>query len=242
MKRHVMQPFRAPRQHKKKTTKAPKHTSDSEEPTELGLVWPRLIIKETQYYDIEELIDNGIPDINDRGKQYATEARVERSSVVHDQQPAIVSTAASPSCSDFEAFLDNKSVSTSASEGGVSVGGHKTISKTDAYWNHVLEVEKERLALNALDRIVPVDDIMLDNSSDDDNVPIVETLTSKKNNLSLLVDVATHEVSTPTITQKKHPKVCHWKCNRKTNPYPNPFPILPPKGQGSDTTRFIASN
>jgi hypothetical protein len=57
------------------------------------------------------LIDNGIPDINDHGKQYAIEARAERSLIVHDKQRAIASTAASPSCSEFEAFLEQKGVS-----------------------------------------------------------------------------------------------------------------------------------
>jgi hypothetical protein len=270
MKRHVMQPFRAPRQQKEKasptrqsprrqdkqdkevhaipykkgvkmmsyreanevaehgevlrwsseregegeeTTKAHKYTPESEEATELGLVWKPLVIEETQYNDIEELIDNGIPNINDRGKRYVIEARVDSSLVEHDKQPAIGATAASPSCSDFEAFLESKSVSAIASEGSVSGGGHKKISKTDAYWNNVLEVEKQRFAAKAVDSFVPVDAIMLDISSDDDDVPIVATLTSNKNNLSLLVDVATHSVSSPTIRQKSQPKVCHWKSN-----------------------------
>jgi hypothetical protein len=167
MKSRVFQPFRAPRQRKEKATK---HTSDSEEPTEQGLEWRALIIKETQYTDTEDVIDNGVPDINDRGKHYAIEARVERSSAICETQPAIVSTAASPSCSKFEAFLATKSVSASVSEASVSARGHRKISNTDAFWDNVLESEKRRLASNAVDRLVPVDNMMLDNKSDDDDV------------------------------------------------------------------------
>ena len=83
----------------------------------------------------------------------------------------------------------------------------KKISKTDAYWNNVLELEKQRLAANAVDSFVPVDAIMFDISSDDDDVPIVATLTANKTNLSLLVDVATQSVSSPTIRKKSQTKV-----------------------------------
>jgi hypothetical protein len=142
MKRHVMQPFRAPRHQKGKaspTRQSPRqqgkqdkevhaipeqgqqNTSESEEPTESGLVWEPVIIKETQYNENEELNENVIG------------APVDRSLVVHDKQPAILSTAASPSCSEFEAFLESKSVPAIASEACVSGGAHKNNSKTDAY-------------------------------------------------------------------------------------------------------------
>jgi hypothetical protein len=85
----------------------------------------------------------------------------------------------------------------------------KKISKTDAYWYNVLELEKQRLAVNAVDSFVPVDAIMFDISSDGDDVPIVARLTPKKNNLSLLVDVATHSVASTTIRKKSQPKVYH---------------------------------
>ncbi len=68
MKRQVMQPFRAPRQQNAKsspTRQSPrrqgkqKDTTDSEEATELGVVWQPYVIKETQYSDFDEVIDNG---------------------------------------------------------------------------------------------------------------------------------------------------------------------------------------
>jgi hypothetical protein len=108
MKRHVMQPFRPPRQHKEKASPT------RQSPRQQGK--QPLIIKETQYTDVEEVIDNGVPDIDDRGKQYAIEARLERSPIVHSKHPPIVSTQTTPSCSDFEAWLESKSVSASASD------------------------------------------------------------------------------------------------------------------------------
>ncbi len=116
----------------------------------------------------------------------------------------------------------NKKVFHSAASPKASVSGAapKNISKTDAYWNNVLEAEKQRLAYNTVERLVPVDEIMLDESSEDDDVPIVDTLTSKKSNLSLLVEVATHPVSSPTIRKKKQPKVCNRNPNRNPQPMP----------------------
>ena len=224
------------------TTKAPKDTPESEEPTELGVVWKPLVIKETQYDDVEELFDNGISNINDLGKRYVVEARVERSLVDHDKQPAIGATAASPSCSEFEAFLESRSAAASVSDASVSVGVPKKISQTDAYWNNVLELNKERLAANAVDSFVPVDAIMFDITSDDDDVPIVATLASTKNNLSLLVDVATHSVASPTIRKKSQPKVCDRSSNYKIKTSTNPVPTLSPIGQDGATTRIFASN
>ncbi len=72
MKRQVMQPFRAPRKKNDKASpsrQSPRrqgkqdvqgeaHMIESEEATEMGLVWP-LIIKETQCSDIEKIMDKG---------------------------------------------------------------------------------------------------------------------------------------------------------------------------------------
>ncbi len=81
-----------------KTNLAQQHTIDSEEATAMGLVYPLWTIKETQYSNVEKLIDNGKHDKHDNGKQVAIDERVKRSLVVHDNQPVISSTAASPSC------------------------------------------------------------------------------------------------------------------------------------------------
>ncbi len=193
MKRHVMQPFRAPRQQKEKaspTRQSPRRQGKQDKQVqalELGHVWKPVVIKETQFDNIEEVVDCSL--------------------VEADTHPGIGATAASPSCSEFEAFLDSKSVWANASAPSVSVGVSKQISKTDAYWNNVLELEKQRFAADAVESLVPVDAMMLDISSDDDDVPIVATLTANKSNLSLLVDVATQSVSSPTIRKKSQTKV-----------------------------------
>jgi hypothetical protein len=220
MNRQVMKPFRAPRKRKEKASptrqsprrpgKQDKQMQDSEEPTELGLVWKPWIIKETQYSDMEDMIDNGKHDENDKGKRFSIAARAEP---FQDQQkePANSSNVASPSCSEFEAFLEKASSATLAP---------KKISQTDAYWDNVLEGEKRRLGAANEARMISVADIMLGDESDDDNVPIVATLAPRngnavvhadtataKNNLSLLVEVATTTQASPAMKKKKQPKV-----------------------------------
>jgi hypothetical protein len=203
MKRQVMQPFRAPRKKNDKASpsrqsprrqgkqdKEEAHTIESEEATELGLVWP-LIIKETQCSDIEKIIDDGEGNIC--GNSIAIEANSERSPVRHHEKATFASTSASPNCSEFEAFLDKATTATKVAT---------KISTTDAYWENVLQGEKQRLAAVNESRMISVDDILLGNAStvddivqedesDDDNIPIVATLGTQKSNLSLLVEVAT---------------------------------------------------
>jgi hypothetical protein len=146
---------------------------------------------------MEEMIDNGKHDQNDKGKRFSIAARAEPFEQ-HPKELANSSNVASPSCSEFEAFLEKASSSTLVL---------KRISKTDAYWENVLEGEKRRLAVVNEARMISVDDIMLGDESDDDNVPIVATLAPKKSNLALLVDVATLPNSSSTIRLKKTSKV-----------------------------------
>ena len=196
MKRQVLQPFRAPR--KKNDKASPSRQSprrqvlpESEESaTELGLVWP-LIIKETQHTDIEKIRDNSEEYIH--GQIISIEANYERSPVRHQEEAPILSNTASPNCSEFESFLDKAKSATMAAN---------KMSKTDAYWENVLEGEKGRLAGVNEARTISVEDILLgeastvadsvqQDESDDDNIPIVATLGTQKSNLALLVDVAT---------------------------------------------------
>jgi hypothetical protein len=257
MKRLVMQPFRAPRKkndkaspsrqpprRQRKQDKEDKddqdaHVIESEEATELGLVWP-LIIKETQCSDIEKIIDNGEGNIC--GKRIAIEASSERSPVRHHDKSPFASTSASPNCSEFESFLETATTATKV---------NKIMSKTDAYWENVLQGEKERLtAVNAsrmisvddflLGDTTTVDDIVLEDDSDDDNIPIVATIGKQKSNLSVLVEVATQPNSPPILQKNKKPKV-----------YP-PFPCMTShrnanahvqsEGTSGNASRFIACN
>jgi hypothetical protein len=212
MKRQVMQPFRAPRKNNDKASpsrQSPRRQilPDSEEAaTELGLVWP-LIIKETQYSDIEKIMDNGERNIH--GQIISIEANSERSPVRHHHDAPFPSSTASPNCSEFEAFLDKAKAATMAAN---------KMSKTDAYWENVLQGEKQRLAAVNKARTISVDEILFGESStvadsvqqdesDDDNIPIVATLGTHKSNLALLVDVATLPNSPSILKKKKTPKV-----------------------------------
>ena len=240
MKRKVMQPFRAPRQQNAKssptrqsprrqgkqdqkvqdqkvqveetaakTNEAQKDTTDSEDATELGVVWKPMVIKETQYSDFDDITDNG--NCEQHGQRFTIEANFERSPLKIHDKPAVASNAASPSCSEFEAFLDKASASAVVP---------KKISKNDAYWENVLEAEKKRLGFDIGARTISVNDMMVGDDSDDDNVPIVATLQRKdddvaivatlqrkQDNLSLLANAATESISSPSLRKKKKPKV-----------------------------------
>jgi hypothetical protein len=125
------------------------------------------------------------------------------------------------------------------------------MSKTDAYWENVLQGEKTRLAAVYESRMISVDDILLgdtntvddivqEDDSDDDNIPIVATIGKQKSNLSLLVEVATQPNSPPILQKKQKPKV--------SPPYP--FPIthrnanfnVQSEGTSGDASSFIACN
>jgi hypothetical protein len=58
------------------------------------------------------------------------------------------------------------------------------------WWKNVLQSEKRRCEEDMNSRMIDVDDICLDEGSDDDNVPIVDTLPSKATNLSILATAA----------------------------------------------------
>jgi hypothetical protein len=208
MKRQVMQPFRAPRKKNDKASpsrQSPRrqgkqdkedkegeaHMIESEEATEMGLVWP-LIIKETQCSDIEKIIDKG--EGNSCGNSVIIEANSDRSHITHHE----MDTGASPSCSEFEAFLEKASA---------PAVRQKKQSKTDAYWENILQSEKERLGNANNARTISVEDILLHESSEDDDVPIVATLQGKQDNLSLLANAATASISSPFLRKKKKPKV-----------------------------------
>ena len=83
----------------------------------------------------------------------------------------------------------------------------KKQSKTDAYWENILQSEKERLGNANNARTISVEDILLHESSEDDDVPIVATLQGKQDNLALLANAATASISSPFLRKKKKPKV-----------------------------------
>ena len=209
-----MQPFRAPRKGKAQsspTRQSPRrvqkqdqeqqHISDSEEDTASGLVYPPRVILETQYSDIEKLSIDGNPDNNDIGNLMLIEARATRSPAPNLKQPATSSTVPSPNLSEFEAFLDRASADSAVlkNKGILAAGTNKVKSKTKA-----LQIENQRIASESFGDLVPVDFMLLDEHHNDNAVPIVS---GHNNSLSLLVDVATQQVSSPQLRKKKAPKV-----------------------------------
>ena len=125
-------------------------------------------------------------------------------------QPAISSTVSSTNLSEFEAIMDRASAAAAVSKNKSkkAAGKSKANSKKD-----VLHRENQRLASEADGALVPVDFMMLDGTRDDNEVHIVS---AQPGSLSLLVEMATQQVSSPQVRRKKATKV--------SQPYPNPNP------------------
>ena len=174
---------------------------DSEEDTALGLVYPQRIIPETQYGDIEKLSFDGNLDNNDIGNQVLIVARANRSPESILKQAAISSTVPSPNLSEFEAFLDRASANSAMREnkGNKAGGSNKANSKSKGS-----KKDNQPLTSEAVEALVPVGFMLLDEHRNDNDVPIVSATSSS---LSLLVDAATQQVASPHLRKKKAPKV-----------------------------------
>jgi hypothetical protein len=106
--------------------------------------------------------------------------------------------------SEFEAYLDkidaqrkhsskddSEYESTCEQDKDAEQGsGTTSRERTDAWWESVLERGKKRCEDDTNSRTVDVEDILLNEGSDDDDVPIVATLPPKTSNLSLLAMAA----------------------------------------------------
>ena len=193
MRRQVMRPFRAPRQ----------------------------VIKETQEVEMENVgrdvamqRDQPQDDCVHRelGKQCTIEARKEGAvSVDGVTETQVLPQVPSPSLSDFVAFLENLETkhsffskdSTTQTMGPIAVPPAKTSrSATDEYWENILQREIERQANDLRFTMVPVEDIMLDASSDEDDVPIVNTINRGTTNLGMLATVASEKQLCRVKTKK----------------------------------------
>ena len=168
----VMRPFRAPRQLQGRPTqkKAVDVESDSEEPTELIMkTWK---IKETE--------DQFIQTAQDKSEIVSSDQNV-------PDPHGTTAGHASPNLLEFESYLealDSRGNSIMASSQGNTNSTPFTLPMTkpahmttDAWWELVLQTEKERLNLE-MERAVPVEEIYPDCASDDDDIPIVNTLLS----------------------------------------------------------------
>jgi hypothetical protein len=184
---------------------------------------PRQVIKETQEVEIEHVGRDMVMQrekpqhdgVHCDGEQWTIEARKDHAvSVECVTEAQVLSQVPSPSLSDFEAFLDNLETERSNSPkdtttqtiGPIAVPTAKTRrSATDEYWENVLQREKERQANDFRFAMVPVDNMMLAASSDEDDVPIVNTISRGQTNLGMLATVAA-EKSSPSIVKKRSSK------------------------------------
>jgi hypothetical protein len=140
--------------------------SDSEEATELGLVWKHCIVKETQDPEVEPAQKDPA---SDKGKGTTSEV-------------------ASPNLSEFERFLDlREKTSTKDKVDSDEDDDHET------FGNLLVRARLKRQSIAAStspfskivlarpdddqnSRVVDIDDITPDATSDDDEVPIVRTM------------------------------------------------------------------
>ncbi len=170
----------------------------SEDETKFGVVWERFIIKETEGDAIDRISEvsetrTDWDELDANGARWTIEARVECAASLGGKDETISSKGNSPCLFEFEAFLGRAEA---------TKGRQKTMN-SDAYWVHVLETEKKRLEDDQMTRLVSVEDIVVGANSEDDELPIVATLSSKETNLSMLASVAELPVAAPKTRMKK---------------------------------------
>jgi hypothetical protein len=77
----------------------------------------------------------------------------------------------------------------------------------DEFWEGILQSEMKRLADDKNNsHLVTVEDITFGTNSDDDDVPIVQTLSKQPSHLSLLATLATTAATSPKLRKKRAPK------------------------------------
>jgi hypothetical protein len=175
--------------------------SDSEEATALGLGWKRLVVKETQYPEVEPVGRNQgyvrLDSITETGDEYM--ARMDREQradttngckltlnmvealgdehaylvrgALPDNGEGVKMVAASPNLSEFEHFLD-----------GCDRDFVRNMAKKKGAMAKA-RVERQALAIpddDSTSRVVRLKDFHLDSRSDDDDVPIASTITLAK--------------------------------------------------------------
>ena len=187
-KGEVMKPFRAPR----KCVDNPTLEVESQEATEFGLVRSCWVVPETE-----------------------VEASLTSQENRHRTDPPLqshTSVSVSPNVTEFERYLEGLP-SQGPSTLPLSKPAH--MSK-DQWWESVLQAEKVRLQqlqeahpVPVDDILVPVDAMLLDAESSDDDIPIVQTLlqaataqAKKKKNVKTLWSYET--VTEPTGVQSKY--------------------------------------
>ncbi len=212
----MLRPFRAPRIREVETSsKARKKdtpqidTENSEGPTELRVT--RWIVPETQDGDLHNAdnksdTNTDRDDVGDNGQVWTIEARNKCAEVEAAKENATSCDSPSPCLSEFERYLE-KAVVEKQQKNDKELPKQKQTN--DEYWEGVLQSEWKRLHDDINSRLVPVEEMMVGACSDDDDVPIVQTLPHRASQLSLLASLATASSSSPNL-RKKRPKMSLW--------------------------------
>jgi hypothetical protein len=151
-------------------------TEDSEGPTELRVT--RWVVPETQDGDLQQ-------------------------EVVAAKESATSFDAPSPCLSEFEIYLEKQDLEKQQKNDKELPKQKQT---NDEFWEGVLQSELKRLNDDTNSRMVPVEEMMVGASSDDDDVPIVQTLPQRASQLSLLASLATASASSPNLRKKRAKK------------------------------------
>jgi hypothetical protein len=205
-----MRPFRAPRirqvetSSKARTKDTPQiDTEDSEGPTELRVT--RWVVPETQDGDLQNAdnksdTNTDRDDVGDNGQVWTIEARNKCAEVEAAKETATSFDAPSPCLSEFERYLEKEVLEKQQKNNKELPKKQQT---NDEYWEGVLQSEWKRFHDS---RLVSVEEMMVGACSDDDDVPIVQTLPQRASQLSLLASLATASASSPNLRKKRAKK------------------------------------
>jgi hypothetical protein len=135
------------------------------------------VVKETQDADIIRHSDNDSEaktdqdDVNVNGERWRFEARMDRSVVSQSNEAPLTTTVASPNIMEFEAYLEHALAPRQSLPivQTLIAAKRKRKSKTDEFWEGVLEREKLRLLNVSESSLTPVEAMMVGGSSNDDN-------------------------------------------------------------------------
>ncbi len=209
----MMRPFRAPRTREVETASKARRkdtpqidTEDSEGPTELRVT--RWVVPETQDVDLHNAdnksdTNTDRDDVGDNGQVWTIEARNKCAEVEAATETATSFDAPSPCLSEFELFLEKEVLEKQQKNDKELPKKQQT---NDEFWEGVLQSELKRFNVDTNFRLVPVEEMMVGASSDDDDVPIVQTLPQRASQLSLLASLATASASSPNLRKKRTKK------------------------------------
>jgi hypothetical protein len=173
------------------------------------------------------MLEKDSNDLNGNGQRFSIVARGERSAEAIEKEAPPASNLASPcrsSCSHIRRRLTVHQTLRNSSLSLITLwsrappppialssdkGKRKKMSKNDEFWEGVLESERRRLLNDRETFLTPVEAMMVGGSSDEDDVPIAQTLAKQSNGLSMLATLAAQPTPSP-IARKKKAKKSLW--------------------------------